>query len=262
MTESYASGAGPVLPIPRSQGLSLEGLFYADALWELMWIEDRSWKKDLQQKPRWTGTLPQRQLVRDSNQDETVLMYNTQAPRYPSSESDTQTCTASLPFSNTRKFFLIFPPFSPQHFTSAMSITTITPGRTLILLGNLAYALGAFIADYNETHVKNPRWPPHAKFHNGQTMTLGILLASASLFFLYRPAVSIARKRENVLYAAVVGSFYCAAGLSAILYPGTAWQESVLPRLCGWEQMLNCTVRSSRGTGNRDLPSVGFVWQC
>lgn len=44
-----------------------------------------------------------------------------------------------------------------------------TPGRILITVGNLFYSLGAFAADYNETHVKNPRWPPHAKFHNGKS---------------------------------------------------------------------------------------------
>lgn len=106
-----------------------------------------------------------------------------------------------------------------------MSSFNLTPGRSCIVLGNLAYSIGAFVFDYNETHVKNPRWPPHAKFHNGQTMTLGTLLAIASLYFLFRPAVSITRQKENVLYAAVIGSFYCAAGLSAIWYPGTAWQE-------------------------------------
>lgn len=106
-----------------------------------------------------------------------------------------------------------------------MSSTSRTAGRILIVLGNIAYALGAFIADFNETHVKNPRWPPHAKFHNGQTMTLGVLLASTSLFFLFKPADSIDRQRENVLYSAVIGSFYCAAGMMAILYLGTAWQE-------------------------------------
>jgi hypothetical protein len=43
----------------------------------------------------------------------------------------------------------------------------LTTGRLVIVVGNLLYAVGAFIADYNETHVKNPRWPPHARFHNG-----------------------------------------------------------------------------------------------
>ncbi|KAK1021021.1 hypothetical protein LTR33_018606, partial [Friedmanniomyces endolithicus] len=54
-----------------------------------------------------------------------------------------------------------------------MSQSLLTPGRALITLANLLYAVGAFAADFNETHVYNPRWPPHARFHNGQTMTLG-----------------------------------------------------------------------------------------
>lgn len=33
-----------------------------------------------------------------------------------------------------------------------------TPGRVGILLGNLAYSIGAFAADFNETHVYNPKW--------------------------------------------------------------------------------------------------------
>ena len=32
-------------------------------------------------------------------------------------------------------------------------------GRTLLTLSGLAQALGPFIADFNETHVLNPRWP-------------------------------------------------------------------------------------------------------
>ena len=32
-----------------------------------------------------------------------------------------------------------------------------------MVVGNLMYAGGSFAADFNETHVKNPRWPPHAK---------------------------------------------------------------------------------------------------
>ena len=100
----------------------------------------------------------------------------------------------------------------------------LSPGRGFILLGNLVYSIGAFVFDYNETHVKNPLWPPHAKFHNGQTMSLGVLLSAMSLYFLFRPA----RKdqiKDNLWTAATIGTFYCGAGLSAILYPGTAWEE-------------------------------------
>ncbi|KAK5136382.1 hypothetical protein LTR08_003508 [Meristemomyces frigidus] len=107
----------------------------------------------------------------------------------------------------------------------------ITPGRLVILIGNSLYAVGAFAADWNETHVMNPNWPPHARFHNGQTMSLGILLASTSLYFAFRPCMSgastkpIMQARDSLLYSAVIGSFYCAAGLSAILYPGTDWKD-------------------------------------
>ena len=81
--------------------------------------------------------------------------------------------------------------------------------------------------DFNHTHVLNPLWPPHAKFHNGQTMSLSILLSSTSLYLLFRqPATwSIAQQVDNLFLAGWVGSFYLAAGLSAILYPGTAWLD-------------------------------------
>ena len=106
-------------------------------------------------------------------------------------------------------------------------MASVTPGRILITLGNMMYALGAFAADFNTTHVFNPRWPPHAKFHNGQTMTLGILLSVTSLAFLWKSAHArdVTRARESLWWAAMIGSFYCAAGCSAILYPGTEWTD-------------------------------------
>lgn len=118
---------------------------------------------------------------------------------------------------------------------------TITAGRVAIIVGNLAYSIGAFIADYSETHVFNERWPPHvrsshaaclakpnidkARFHNGQTMSLGVLLATTSLFYLFKPARDHKEAKDNLLTSALVGSFYCFAAMTAILYPGTAWQD-------------------------------------
>lgn len=45
-------------------------------------------------------------------------------------------------------------------------------GRTLLGLVGVTTSVGGYIADWNETHIYNPRWPPHAKFHNGQTMSM------------------------------------------------------------------------------------------
>ena len=40
-----------------------------------------------------------------------------------------------------------------------------------------------------------------------------------------------AQAEDHLLYATVLGSFYCFAGLCAILYPGTNWTD--LPRGLG-----------------------------
>ena len=55
------------------------------------------------------------------------------------------------------------------------------------------YGFGGFIADavvpsMSRQHLRNPVWPPHAKFHNAQTMLLGIFGGSLSLFISSSPA--------------------------------------------------------------------------
>lgn len=63
----------------------------------------------------------------------------------------------------------------------------ITPGRTLLTLVALVTSTGCFLADWNETHIHNPTWPAHAKFHNGQTMSTGLALGLAALWHIWRP---------------------------------------------------------------------------
>jgi hypothetical protein len=62
-----------------------------------------------------------------------------------------------------------------------MPARRFSPGKALISLVAVETAVGPFRYDWNETHIYNPHWPPHAKFHNGQTMSLGAALSAAAL---------------------------------------------------------------------------------
>lgn len=56
-------------------------------------------------------------------------------------------------------------------------------------------------------------------------MSLGVLLAATSIYFAVKPAPTPAQARDNMFSAALIGSFYCLAALSAALYPGADWQD-------------------------------------
>jgi hypothetical protein len=98
-------------------------------------------------------------------------------------------------------------------------------GRTLLSLVALTTIVGGYIADWNETHVYNPRWPPHAKFHNGQTMSMGAALGLTTFFFLYGPpsqkSASGSTQRLSLYTASWIASLYWITQLSALFYPGS-----------------------------------------
>jgi hypothetical protein len=56
-------------------------------------------------------------------------------------------------------------------------------------------------------------------------MTLGVCLAAASVYFAFKPTIRVAQIQDNMFSAALIGSLYCFAGLTAILYPGTHWHD-------------------------------------
>ncbi|KAF7340778.1 Alpha beta-hydrolase [Mycena sanguinolenta] len=116
-----------------------------------------------------------------------------------------------------------------------------TLGKSLITLVALVTSSGCFIADWNETHIYNPTWPPHAKFHNGQTMSMGALLGLATLWCLYAPVITnkagtgakgkenegiwrtVRRDAElaNLQTAVVLGALYWVTQASGYIYPGS-----------------------------------------
>lgn len=97
--------------------------------------------------------------------------------------------------------------------------------RGIMVINNFLFACGAYFADCSESHLFNPRWPPHAKFHNGQSMSFGALAAALAIYLLCRHNISLAAAKDSLFVAACVGSLTTIAGLSAILYPGTTWVD-------------------------------------
>ena len=69
---------------------------------------------------------------------------------------------------------------------------TLTAGRLSLSAVSLVTGIGGFLADWNHTHVLNPNWPPHARFHNGQTMSMGLCLGLLTGYFAWRPVFSSA----------------------------------------------------------------------
>ena len=93
-----------------------------------------------------------------------------------------------------------------------------TASRVLFAVTALVLAVGAHAADLNATHIYNPAFTPHAKFHTGQTLSFSWMLAALTIFLAWRRTSD---KVGGVLATAAVASVYWTSQATAILYPGT-----------------------------------------
>jgi hypothetical protein len=93
----------------------------------------------------------------------------------------------------------------------------------------------------NESHIYHTAWPPHAKFHNAQTMSMGVALGLVTLYYLWKPN----QTRASLATAAVVASVYGLTQLSVAFYPGISSVDP--PGKNTWPQLWTT------------LPSLGFV---
>jgi hypothetical protein len=69
-------------------------------------------------------------------------------------------------------------------------------------------------------HLWNRNWPPHAKFHNGQTMLMGVFggLLSLAILFGGQPLTL----PSFLLAAGVAGSYFLSMAVAPV-FPGTDW---------------------------------------
>jgi len=111
-------------------------------------------------------------------------------------------------------------------------------GRALISAVAALTPLGAFAADWNETHIHNPKWPPHAKFHNAQTMVSAVLLPALSLWQLWaRRPDDPSTERSALRLGTLLAAAYYLTQAPAVLFPGAAVMdpefEDELPVVAG-----------------------------
>ena len=73
------------------------------------------------------------------------------------------------------------------------------------------------------THLYNPYWPPHAKFHNCQTMLLGVSLGTIGLVLLF--AVKPLTFPLLCLAAVISGVYFVAMLFITPIFPGVDWVD-------------------------------------
>jgi uncharacterized protein DUF6640 len=101
-------------------------------------------------------------------------------------------------------------------------------GRRLLTSIAVVTSAGGFLADVNRTHLFNPAWPAHARFHDAMTITLGSLLGVSSLYFLHRQHRD---PQQDLALGALLPSLFWAAQGAAFAFPGTGGLQAEFPRL-------------------------------
>jgi hypothetical protein len=125
--------------------------------------------------------------------------------------------------------------------------------RIIICLVALFGGLGGVLADFSDTHLLNPLWPPHAKFHNAQTMSLGILLALSAIGFAAWPTRA---PRVQLIAVAVLGSLYWTSIFCAQFFPGVGFFD---PQFIDREKILILGHRLTQGEMGAFLVLVVIV---
>lgn len=152
------------------------------------------------------------------------------------------------------------PPAVAQGGTMTAALNArLTLGKTLIALSALFTGVGAFVADFDETHLFNPSWPPHARFHDAQTMSLGTALAIATLTGLWRPVDTVAGARRRLDLTSGIAAMYWTSNLTALAFPTTRAvdppREEAFPQ---WRAAFPCLalVVAGRALERRRLTSL------
>jgi hypothetical protein len=126
-------------------------------------------------------------------------------------------------------------------------------GRRVLASVAALTAVGGFLADWNRTHLFNPAWPPHARFHDAQTILLGSILGASGLYFLRRRS---GHPEADLALGALLPSFFWVSQGASFAFPGAEGLEAEfpekVPRVRGvWvnERFASATMLALLGLG-------------
>ena len=95
--------------------------------------------------------------------------------------------------------------------------------------------VGTARADLNRTHVFNPTWPPHARFHNAAAWGTVTGTQLLGLWLVWRPAPTPTERELAITTAALLPVIAWIPFYAALAAPGTAVEDEPghLPRVAG-----------------------------
>src|SRR3954453_19686506 len=107
-------------------------------------------------------------------------------------------------------------------------------GRWLLASVAATTAVGGYITDWNRTHLFNPRWTAHAKFHDAQTILLGTFAGGSALLLLRRTGGN--QQLQFNMAAWILGLFWLPMA-GPLLFPNTAQADpdfaDLIPTIAG-----------------------------
>jgi hypothetical protein len=105
-------------------------------------------------------------------------------------------------------------------------------GRALLTGADVGTIIGPIVADWNDSHIFNQRWPSHARFHGVVSLGTAAALSAYGVWRLWAPSLDRGAGRD---IAAAVPLTYWGSFFPAALVKGTGVEDPphLLARVMG-----------------------------
>ena len=95
-------------------------------------------------------------------------------------------------------------------------------GKLLLSAAALITAVAPVLNDWNDTHIFNPQWAPHARYHGVVALCMTLILSPLALWLVWRRSSDEA---PALATAALVPVAYWGPFFAALLVPGARFED-------------------------------------